>query len=80
MSSDSASLAAMSSKGQIVISSSIRKKLELRKGQRFVERVEGGKVILEPLQTPIELRGMLKGMSDGKTTEEMVREVKEGWR
>lgn len=72
-------MVALTSKGQIVISSSIRKKLALKRGQRFIERVKDGKVILEPLETPLELKGALVEMAGGKTTDQLIKEVKEGW-
>ena len=69
----------LTSKGQVVIGSTARKKLGLRPKQRLVGRVEKGKIVLEPLETPLELRGSLKKIARGKTTDELMREVKEGW-
>ena len=77
---DPSSVTALTSKGQIIISSRIRSKLAFRRGQRFVEHVEDGKVILEPLETPLELKGALREMAEGKATEELIREVKGGWK
>jgi AbrB family looped-hinge helix DNA binding protein len=48
-------LARLSSKGQLVIPSSVRKALGLRPGTQFHLRLEEGKIILEPIKTsPIE--------------------------
>ena len=72
--------ATLTSKGQIVIRSKLRKKLGLKPQQRFSERIEEGRIILEPLETPIELKGSLREMAEGKTTDELIKEVKEGWK
>ncbi len=77
---DMVSRAILTSKGQIVIRSRIRKKLGLKPRQRFSERIEEGRVILEPLETPIGLKGSLREMAEGKTTDELIKEVKEGWK
>lgn len=52
----------LSSKYQLVIPKGIRKKLGLKKGQRFQILVRGGIITLIPDHTIKELRGMLKGM------------------
>lgn len=48
--------AKLSSKGQLVIPKSVRDALGLRRGTRFHIRLEGGKIILEPLaQSPTDV-------------------------
>jgi AbrB family looped-hinge helix DNA binding protein len=48
-------LTRLSSKGQMVIPSSVRKALGLRAGTQFHLRLEEGRIILEPIRTsPIE--------------------------
>lgn len=69
----------LTSKGQIVIGSKIRKKLGLKPRQKLVEHVRRGKIILEPVKTPIELGGSLRKMARGRTTEELMKEIKSGW-
>lgn len=69
----------LTSKGQVVISSRIREELGLKPHQKFVEHIEGNRVVLKPLETPEELKGSLKKMAEGKTTDEIMREIKEGW-
>ena len=44
-------LARLSSKGQLVIPSSVRKALGLRPGTQFHLRLEEGKIILVPIKT-----------------------------
>lgn len=70
----------LTSKGQVVIGSKIRKELDLKPQQKFVERIERGRIILEPLETPEELKGSLKKLARGQTTEEIMRGIKEGWK
>ena len=49
-------LTRLSSKGQLVIPSAVRKALGLRAGTQFHLRLEEGKIILEPIKTsPIEV-------------------------
>lgn len=71
--------ATLTSKGQIVIGSDIRRELGLEPHQKLLERIEGGRIILEPIETPEELKGSLKDMAEGKNTDELMKEVKEGW-
>lgn len=48
-------LTRLSSKGQLIIPSAVRKALGLRAGTQFHLRLEEGKIILEPIKTsPIE--------------------------
>jgi AbrB family looped-hinge helix DNA binding protein len=53
----------LSSKYQVIIPKGIRKKLGLKKGQRFQILVRGGLITLIPDHSIKELRGMLKGMN-----------------
>ena len=52
----------LSSKYQLVIPREIRKKLGLKKGQRFQILVRGGIITLIPDYPLRELRGILKGV------------------
>lgn len=53
----------LSSKYQLVIPKEIRKKLKLKKGQKFQILVKGGLITLIPDHSIKELRGILKGMN-----------------
>ncbi len=54
-------LVTVTSKGQIVIPASVRKKLNIRKGTKFVVFVEENKIILEPAENVIQKgKGLLK--------------------
>ena len=51
----------VSSKGQIVIPSIIRKKLGIRKGEKLVVCVEKDRIIIEPVEKMVKKgRGLLK--------------------
>jgi len=39
-----------------------------------------GKIVLEPMKTPSELGGSLREMAQGRKTDEIISEIKEGWR
>lgn len=69
----------LSTKGQVVIVKEIRASLDLRPNQKLRERVEGGKIIIEPIPPLKMLKGTLKTLGDGKTTDELIKEIKEGW-
>jgi AbrB family looped-hinge helix DNA binding protein len=69
----------LTSKGQVVIGSKIREELGLKPRQKLVERIEGKKIVLEPMEPPEELKGSLKKLAGGRKTDEIMREVKEGW-
>jgi len=69
----------MTSKGQIQIFKEIREKLGLAKKQRFVEKIEGKRVVLEPVPSFASLGGTLKAMGKNKKIEQLVKETKEGW-
>jgi len=51
----------ISSKGQIVIPASIRRKIKLKKNDRLVVEEEGGRIILKPVTKLSELMGIDKG-------------------
>jgi len=58
-------LVKVTSKGQIVIPSEVRKKLNIQKGQKLVVSVEENRIILEPVEDILRKgRGLLK--DDGK--------------
>ncbi|MEM2282419.1 MAG: hypothetical protein QXH26_02575 [Candidatus Hadarchaeales archaeon] len=65
-------------KGQVVIGSRVRKKLGLRPRQKLIGKIEKGRIVLEPLETPEDLRGTL-GIARGRKTEELITEIKKGW-
>lgn len=48
----------VSSKGQFVIPASIRRRLGIRAGSRLRVRVEGGRIVLEPLAEDDPIRGL----------------------
>ncbi|MDQ7031092.1 MAG: AbrB/MazE/SpoVT family DNA-binding domain-containing protein [Desulfonauticus sp.] len=55
-------LVTVTSEGQIVIPSEVRKKLNIQKGQKLVVSVEENKIILEPVEQLIQKgRGLLPG-------------------
>lgn len=71
-------LVTVTSKGQIVIPASVRKKLNIQKGQKFVVSVEDNKIILEPVEELIKKgRGLLpdKGKALKLLLEERKREA-----
>jgi len=72
-------ITSMSPKGQVVISKEIRVKLDLKPKDKFVEKVKGNKIILERIPSLIELGGTLKGMMKGKTTDQIMKFIDEGW-
>jgi AbrB family looped-hinge helix DNA binding protein len=51
----------ISSKGQIVIPASIRRKIKLKKNDRLVVEEQGGRIILKPVTKLSELMGIDKG-------------------
>jgi len=54
-------LVTVTSKGQIVIPASVRKKLNIQKGKKFVVSVEDNRIILEPVENILRKgRGLLK--------------------
>lgn len=66
-------------KGQIVIPSSVRRKLDIREGTRIKVEVdeEGHRIILKPItrRSIAVLRGILKGKRGGKSaTQELLEE------
>jgi len=67
----------LSSTGQLVIPSEIRDKYDLRKGDRFLVRDVGGKIVLEPLPRHplLELRGAFK--SKASAVDLLLREREE---
>lgn len=64
----------LSGKGQLVIPSEIRKRYNLRKGDRFLVREEAGEIVLRPLERHplLDLRGAYKGGTS--LTEALLRE------
>ena len=55
-------LVTVTSKGQIVIPASVRKKLNIQKGKKLVVSVEDNKIILEPVDELIKRgQGLLPG-------------------
>ena len=71
----------LSSKGQVVLRREIRDKLGLKAGDKFIEFVKDDEVVLKPVRSTEELFGVLKDSREfcGKRTEEIVREIDEGW-
>lgn len=69
----------MTSKGQVQIFKEIRKRLGLAKKQRFFEKTEGNRVILEPVPSLVSLGGTLSKMGKNKKISKLVKETKDGW-
>lgn len=69
----------MSSKGQVVISKEIREALGLRPNQKFVEKVEGTRIVLKPVPTLFELSGSLKYVAKKKSVRQISRWIDKGW-
>ena len=69
----------MSSKGQVVISKEIREELRLKSGQKFLEEKRGNEIVLKPVMSISQAKGLLKGI-DNRSTKEIISEVKKGWK
>ncbi len=69
----------LSSKGQVVISKEIREQLGLKEKQKLLETVEDGNIVLKPVPSLLSLGGALKGAFGKKTTQEIMKEIDEGW-
>ena len=69
----------MSSKGQVVISKEIREALGLKPNQKFVEKVEGAKIVLKPVPTLTELKGSLKHVARKKSVRQISSWIDKGW-
>lgn len=69
----------MSSKGQIIIVKEIRDKLGLQENQKFIEKLQEKRIILEPVPSLSQLGGFLKTMGKNKKTIELVAEARKGW-
>ncbi len=70
----------MSLKGQIVILKEIRKRLNLKPNQRFIEYIMDDKIVLEPVVPITELGGSLRNLGKGKTKKQIIKEIKSGWK
>jgi bifunctional DNA-binding transcriptional regulator/antitoxin component of YhaV-PrlF toxin-antitoxin module len=59
----------------------VRDKLGLKAGDKLIEKVENDQIVLTPVKPLAELFGSLKNKGDfkGKTTEEIMAEIKRGW-
>ncbi len=66
----------VSSKGQVVIPASIREKLGIRKGEKLEVRLDGSRIIMEPVGRAVRSRrGILKG-EGGRVLEFLLEERK----
>ena len=74
------SVTTMSLKGQIVILKEIRKRLNLKPNQRFIEYIMDDKIVLEPVVPITELGGSLRNLAKGKTKKQIIKEIKSGWK
>lgn len=52
----------VSSKGQVVLPSEVRRTLGISKGQRLVVTVEGGVILMKPVRRLSEMGGIMKGL------------------
>lgn len=69
----------MTSKGQVQIFKKFRDQLKLGKDQRFVEKTDGSRIILEPVPSLVSLGGSLSLMGKNKKIGRLIKETKEGW-
>lgn len=69
----------MSSKGQVVISKEIREVLGLKPNQKFVEKMEGKKIVLKPVPTLEALKGSLRQVARKKSVRQISRWIDKGW-
>ena len=69
----------VSTKYQIVVPSAVRRQLGIKAGDRLEVRIEDGDVRLHPrpARASERLRGLFRGMYDGKDAVEYVRELRE---
>ncbi|MGH2406618.1 MAG: AbrB/MazE/SpoVT family DNA-binding domain-containing protein [Candidatus Limnocylindrales bacterium] len=69
----------VSTKHQIVVPSAVRRQLGIKAGDRLEVSVEDGDVRLHPrpARTSERMRGMFRGMYDGKDAVDFVRELRE---
>ncbi|OGN83759.1 MAG: hypothetical protein A2X23_01925 [Chloroflexi bacterium GWC2_73_18] len=69
----------VSTKHQIVVPSEVRRQLGIKAGDRLEVRIEDGDVVLHPRPPRVSerLRGLFRGMYDGKDAVEYVRELRE---
>ena len=70
----------LSSKGQVVILKPIRERLGLRPNQKFREYIKNDKIVLEPVVPLTELGGSLAKLRKGKTSKQVIKEIKSGWK
>jgi AbrB family looped-hinge helix DNA binding protein len=67
-------LVKLSSKGQLVIPRSIRKALGLGPGTRFEVQIEGGRIVLEPVETRASLEALYGKYADTDLLAELEQE------
>ena len=71
----------LTSKGQITIPHDIREELRLREGQRLEFRVDGTRLVLEPLTNDLrKLKGIVKSRRKRPATLGEIRKaIEDGW-
>ena len=65
--------AVLSTKYQLVVPREIRRRLNLRSGQRMIFLVKGDVITLVPERTLSELKGIARGLKPGPTREKKER-------
>ena len=50
----------LSTKGQIVLPKGIRRRMDLRSGDQFETRIEGGRIVLVPKKKRAKIAGLVK--------------------
>ena len=66
----------ISSKGQIVLPSDIRDRLQLDKGRRLAVAEKGGVIIMKPVKKLSELAGILK---TDENIDKLIRQLRKEW-
>jgi len=69
-------IVSVSSKGQIVLPSDIRTRLNIDKGRKLVLVEKGGVIVMKPLKKLSELEGILKTRED---THKLIHKLREEW-
>ncbi len=67
----------VSSKGQIVLPSDMRNRLDIRKGRKLVIVEKDGVIIMKPIKKLSEMKGILKGSK--LDTQKIIRELRKEW-
>ncbi|ODS42031.1 MAG: hypothetical protein MSIBF_01400 [Candidatus Altiarchaeales archaeon IMC4] len=69
----------LSGNWQICLVKGVREKLGLKPRMRFIETIEDDRIVLKPIRSFTEVGASLKGLSCGKTTQDLINELKRDW-